>query len=146
MRIPSRAMVALRFVATLVLSALIAQAGWAAAYLGGDRGYLRHHSVGAGVTLAVCVASAVAYVVLRRAAGPVNVTLAVLLAVAVGCQYALGESGVVGVHIFVGVLIAMLGTALTSWTYRHDDGAAPAWVAGAMGSAGSAEGRGRPRA
>jgi hypothetical protein len=128
MRIPSRAMVALRFVATLVLSALIAQAGWAAAYLGGDRGYLRHHSVGAGVTLAVCVASAVAYVVLRRAAGPVNVTLAVLLAVAVGW------------------LIAMLGTALTSWTYRHDDGAAPAWVAGAMGSAGSAEGRGRPRA
>lgn len=125
MRLPSRALMALRFIATVELSAVLAQAGWAAAYVGGERGYLRHHSVGAGVTLAVCGVGAVAYVVLRRAAGVVNVALAVLLAVAVGAQYALGEARVVAPHIFLGVLIAMLATALTSWTYRHDDSVAP---------------------
>ena len=47
-------------------------------------------------------------------------TTAVALAAALGVQYALGESHVIGLHIFFGVLIAMLVTALTSWTYRHD--------------------------
>jgi hypothetical protein len=37
----------------------------------------------------------------------------------VSVQYALGQSGDRALHIFVGVLLAMLGTALTSWTYRH---------------------------
>lgn len=116
---PHPHLVVLRSTATVLLSCLIAQAGWASAFLGGDSQYVRHHQVGAWVTLVVAIASAVVYLVLRRSAGAVNVTLAVLLAAAVGLQVALGESHLRAVHIFVGVLLAMLGTALTSWTYRH---------------------------
>jgi len=75
--------------------------------------------VGAVVVVVVSVLGAVVYLVLRRSAGPVNVGLAVALAVAVGAQYALGSAGMASVHIFWGVLLVMLGTALTSWTYRH---------------------------
>lgn len=109
----------LRTVATLELSALIGQAGWAAAFLGGQREYVVHHEVGALVALVVCLAGAGVYVVLRRSAGPVNVVLSLLLAALVVAQYALGEAGAVSAHIFFGVLLVMTGTALTSWTYRH---------------------------
>lgn len=118
-RMPHPHLIILRSVVTIALSCLIGQAGWAAALLGGEAGYRLHHQVGAWVTLAVCVAGAVVYVVLRRSAGPVNVALAVALAVAAGAQYALGEAASTSAHIFVGVLLVMLGTALTSWTYRH---------------------------
>lgn len=116
---PHPRLVVLRTAATVVLSALIAQAGWASAFLGGEPQYYRYHQVGALVTLAICIASAILYLVLRRSAGPVNVVLAVLVAVLAGVQYGLGEASVVGVHIFLGVLLTMTGTALTSWTYRH---------------------------
>jgi hypothetical protein len=117
--LPHPHLVILRSAATVVLSALVAQAGWAAAFLGGEPGYLRHHRVGAVVTLAVCVATAVIYILLRRSAGPVNVVLAILVAALAGIQYGLAEAAVVGAHVFLGVLLAMTGTALTSWTYRH---------------------------
>ncbi len=124
MKLPSPPMMLLRSVATLEISAVIAQVGWAAAFLGGEERYEAFHSAGALVTIAICGLGALVYVVMRRHAGPVNVTLAVALAVALaaalGVQYALGESHVIGLHIFFGVLIAMLVTALTSWTYRHD--------------------------
>ena len=116
---PPTPLIVLRSVATVVLSALIGQAGWAAAFLGGDDGYRRYHQVGAWATLAVCVAAAVVYLAMRRAAGTVNVVLAVSVAAAASVQYALGEAGATSVHIFLGVLLVMLGTALTSWTYRH---------------------------
>lgn len=116
---PHPHLIILRTAATVVLSCLIAQVGWAAAFLGGEQQYFGYHRVGAWVTLAVTVAGAVVYLALRRSAGPVNVTLAVLLAVAVVVQFTLGEIGETGLHIFLGILIAMLGTALTSWTYRH---------------------------
>ena len=116
---PHPHLVLLRSAATVVLSALIAQAGWAAAYLGGESHYALHYAVGAWITLALTVVSALVYLVLRRSAGPVNVALAVVLALAVAAQFALGHTGQRALHIFVGVLVAMLGTALTSWTYRH---------------------------
>lgn len=118
-RLPHPHLIALRTAATVVLSCLIAQAGWASAFLGGDTGYRAHHRVGAMVTLGVCLGSALLYVVLRRSAGPVNVTLAVLIAVGAGAQFTLGEAGITAQHIFLGILLGMLGTALTSWTYRH---------------------------
>ena len=124
MRLPARPsvpMMVLRSVATVLISAIIAQAGWAAAALGGEPHYWRNHAVGAPITLGLCVAAAVVYVVMRRSAGRVNVALAVGLAVAVAAQYGLGEAHVIGWHVFLGILIAMLVTALTSWTYRHDD-------------------------
>lgn len=115
---PPLPLIVLRSVVTVVLSALIGQAGWAAAFIGGGD-YRTHHRVGAWVTLGLCIAAAVVYVAIKRVAGPVNVTLAVLLAVAASVQFALGQSGQTSVHIFLGVLLVMLGTALTSWTYRH---------------------------
>lgn len=118
-RLPHPHLVTLRSVATVELSCLIGQAGWAAAFLGGDAGFRPHHQVGAWVTLAVCIVGALVYVALRRSAGPVNVTLACLLAVGVSVQYLLGEAAATSMHIFLGVLLVMLGTALTSWTYRH---------------------------
>lgn len=119
MTLPHPHLIVLRSAATLVLSCLIAQAGWASAMLGDDPGYRLHHQVGAWVTLGVCVASALVYLVLRRSAGPVNVTMAVLVALGAVAQFSLGETDRMAVHVFLGVLLAMLGTALTSWTYRH---------------------------
>ena len=116
---PHPHLVVLRSVVTVVLSCLIGQAGWASAILGGQAGYRAHHQVGAWVALGACVASAVVYLILRRSAGTVNVTLAVTLAVAASAQYAIGEAQLTSAHIFSGVLLVMLGTALTSWTYRH---------------------------
>lgn len=118
-RLPHPHLIALRTAATVVLSCLVAQAGWASAFLGGDTGYRAHHRVGAIVTLTACLVSAAVYVILRRSAGPVNLTLAVLVALGAVVQYALGEAMVTAQHIFLGVLLGMLGTALTSWTYRH---------------------------
>ncbi|PFG42686.1 hypothetical protein ATJ88_1356 [Isoptericola jiangsuensis] len=119
--LPHPHLIWLRSAATIVLSCVVAQAGWAAALLGGQPGYLVQHRAGAWVTLAAAVAAAGVYVVLRRSAGPVNVALALAVAVLVAVQVALGELGVDfrSVHIFTGVLLAMLVTALTSWTYRH---------------------------
>lgn len=119
MQLPPPRLIVLRSVATIELSAIIGQAGWAAAFLGGETRYRAYHAAGAAVTLACCALGAVAYALLRRSAGAVNVALASALAVLVGVQYALGESAVTAAHIFLGVLIAMLATALTSWTYRH---------------------------
>lgn len=119
LQMPHPHLVVLRTAVTLVLSCLLGQAGWAAAFLGGEERYYRYHQIGAWVTLAVTVASTIVYLVLRRSAGPVNVTLAVLLAVAVAAQLGLGEAHARSLHIFVGVLVVMLATALTSWTYRH---------------------------
>lgn len=117
--LPHPHLVALRLAATALLSAVISQAGWAAAMLGGEPKYARFHQVGAWVTLAVALLTVLVYVLLRRSAGPVNLWLAVGLGVVVSVQFGLGETGQRGLHIFVGVLVAMLATALTSWTYRH---------------------------
>lgn len=130
-RLPHPHLIVLRTAATVVISCLIAQAGWAAAFLGGEAQYRAYHGVGAIVTLTVCLVSAVVYVIFRRSAGPVNLVMAMLIAVGAVVQYALGEAMATSQHIFLGVLLTMLGTALTSWTYRHslpaeaavDDGA-----------------------
>lgn len=125
--LPHPHLIGLRLAATVLLSAVVGQAGWAAAMLDGGSRYARFHEVGAWVTVTVAVLTALTYVVLRRSAGPVNLWLAVGLAVAIAVQVGLGESGLRAPHIFLGVLIAMLATALTSWTYRHEmpEGAPP---------------------
>lgn len=141
LQLPHPHLVVLRSAATVLLSCIIGQAGWAAAFLDGQGQYFRHHQVGATVTLVVAVGTALVYLVLRRSAGPVNLGLALATAVLVAVQYALGQSGERAMHIFLGVLLAMLGTALTSWTYRH---AMPATVAQGSGpSPGSARRAGR---
>ena len=139
-QLPHPHLIVLRSLATLVLSAVVAQAGWAAAFLGGQGQFTGYHRWGAWVTLTIVVGSALGYAVLRRSAGPVNTTLAVLVALAVVAQVVLGRLGVTSPHIFLGVLIAMLATALTSWTYRHQlDPAVTAPGSGAASRSGSAE-------
>ena len=118
--LPHPHLIILRTVATVIISCIIGQAGWAAAFLGGSGQYFPYHRVGALVAVVVCILGAVVYLVLRRSAGPVNVVLAVALAVGVVAQYSMGTAGMASAHIFWGVLLVMLGTALTSWTYRHE--------------------------
>ena len=117
---PHPHLIILRTVATVIISCIIGQAGWAAAFLGESGDYYPYHQVGAVVAVVVCVLGAMVYLVLRRSAGLVNVVLAVMLAVGAVAQYLLGSAGLASVHIFWGVLLVMLGTALTSWTYRHE--------------------------
>ncbi|MFP5416660.1 MAG: hypothetical protein ACLGHZ_07245 [Actinomycetes bacterium] len=117
--LPHPHLIILRSFVTVALSCLIGQAGWAAAFIGGQGGFRLHHQVGAWITLAVSVLTALAFVILRRSAGVVNVVLAIALVVAVSVQYTLGAAGSTSAHVFFGVLTVMLGTALTSWTYRH---------------------------
>ncbi len=119
MKLPHPHLIILRSAATVVLSCLIGQAGWAAAFLGDAGDYFQHHRIGAWVTLTVSILGALVYLVLRRSAGVVNVTLAVGLALVVTVQVLLGQAGAASAHIFLGILLVMLGTALTSWTYRH---------------------------
>jgi hypothetical protein len=116
---PHPHLIILRSVATVLLSLIIAQAGWASALLGGAGDYLRQHQIGAWLTLSFAMVTAIAYLVLRRSAGPVNVGLAIAAAVAITVQFTLGMLEVRAVHIFLGILIVGLTTALTSWTYRH---------------------------
>lgn len=117
--LPHPHLIVLRTAATLVLSAVIAQAGFAAAALGGDRSYFAFHAGNAYVTMTLTIGAAVAYTVLRRTAGPVLLSLAWAMVAAVVVQAVLGRLGIADFHIFFGVLTAMLATALTSWTYRH---------------------------
>lgn len=108
----------LRSLVTVELSLLIGQAGWAAAGLGRDPGWLSLHALFALPTLAVAVLTLIGHLVLRRTAGPVCLGLAAAVTVMTTAQYVLGEGQVLDVHIFTGVLTLMVATALTSWTYR----------------------------
>src|SRR6476619_5882150 len=117
--LPHPHLIVLRTAATLVISAVIAQAGFAAAAIGRDKSWLAFHAIGAWLALVLAIGCAVCFIVLRATAGPVLMWLAVALAAAITVQFSLGRLGIADAHIFLGVLIAMLATALTSWTYRH---------------------------
>lgn len=55
---PHRHLIVLRSAVTIALSCLIAQAGWASAFLGGEAQYRAFHAIGAWVSLSVCVINA----------------------------------------------------------------------------------------
>lgn len=118
--LPHPHLIWLRSAVTLLISAVIGQAGFAAAAIGKrDKGYLVFHAIGAGVTITLAIACAICFTVLRRTAGRVLLWLAWLTAAAIVVQFTLGKLEIADVHIFLGVLIAMLTTAVTSWTYRR---------------------------
>lgn len=117
--LPHPHLIWLRSAATLLISAVIAQAGFAAAAIGRDKSYFVFHSINAGVTLTLGIACAICFTVLRRTAGPVLLWLAWATGVAIIVQFVLGMLEIADLHVFLGVLIAMLATALTSWAYRH---------------------------
>ncbi|MFV0460585.1 MAG: hypothetical protein ACK5MT_17655 [Actinomycetales bacterium] len=112
-------LIVLRTAATVVLSCLIGQAGFAAAGLGRNPAWFGWHETGAVVTVCACLVSLVLYLLLRRIGGSVLMGLAVATTVMVLVQVGFAEAGWKDVHIFWGVLTVMVGTALTSWTYRH---------------------------
>ncbi len=113
-------LIILRSVATLLLSAIIAQFGFASAFLGGKgQAFYAIHSVLGFVVLGLCLAGLVVYLVLRRTAGPVLIGMAIALVIMAALQVLLAELGIKDLHIFNGILTAMMATALTSWTYRH---------------------------
>jgi hypothetical protein len=118
--LPHPHLIWLRSAATLVISAVIGQAGFAAAAIGRrDKSYFFFHAIGAGLTLTLAIGCAICFTVLRRTAGRVLLWLAWATAAAVVVQFGLGKLEIADWHIFLGVLIAMLTTALTSWTYRR---------------------------
>ncbi len=117
--LPHPHLIWLRTAATLLISAVIAQAGFAAAFIGRDKSYFPYHAIGAGVTLTLAIGCAICFTVLRTTAGPVLLWLVWTTAAAIVVQFVLGKLEIADVHVFLGVLIAMLATALTSWTYRH---------------------------
>ncbi|WP_133754407.1 hypothetical protein ACF3NT_07980 [Naumannella halotolerans] len=119
MRWPGRELVVLRTAVTIVLSLLIGQAGWAAAFLGGDPAWYDQHRFFAPVTAIAAVLMGLCFVAYRRTAGGVLLGLAALVVVMIFAQYLIGTLGMAAPHIFLGVLTAMAGTALTSWTYRR---------------------------
>ncbi len=117
--LPHPHLIVLRSAATLLICAVIGQAGFAAAAIGRDKSWFAFHAIGAWLTLVLAIGCAVCFIVLRRTAGPVLLWLAVALAAAITVQFTLGRLEIADLHIFLGVLIAMLATALTSWTYRR---------------------------
>lgn len=117
--LPHPHLIALRSAATLVISAVLGQAGFAAAAIGREKSWFAWHVAGSWVTLVLAIGCAVCYTALRRTAGTVLLGLAWATAAAIVVQFTLGRLEIADVHIFLGVLVAMLATALTSWTYRH---------------------------
>lgn len=117
--LPHPHLIVLRTAATLVISAVIGQAGFAAAAIGREKSWFLFHAIGAWLTLALAIGCALCFTVLRRTAGRVLLWLAWAQAAAITVQFTLGRLEIADVHIFLGVLIAMLATALTSWTYRR---------------------------
>ncbi len=113
-------LIILRSVVTVVLSAIIGQFGFAAAFLGGGgQVYYAIHSVLGWIVLGLCVAGLAVYLGLRRTAGPVLIVMAIILVIMAALQILLAQLGIKDFHIFNGILTAMMATALTSWTYRH---------------------------
>ena len=75
--LPHPHLIWLRSAATLVISAVIGQAGFAAAAIGRrDKSYFFFHAIGAGLTLTLAIGCAICFTVLRRTAGRVLLWLA----------------------------------------------------------------------
>ena len=111
--------IALQTEATLLMSVAIGQAGFAAAFIGGQKGYKAVHAINAWLVVAATVVLLVTAVVYARRGGPrwpAAASLGLLVVEAV--QITLGEVELVAVHVFLGVLFVSMATALTSYLFR----------------------------
>ncbi|MBA8794983.1 heme A synthase [Friedmanniella endophytica] len=112
-------LIALQTVATIFLAFAIGQAGWAAAFLTGGKGFKHVHEIGGMAMAVVAVVMLVVAVVYVRSGGPRwSVVAAVLLVVGVLLQITLGELKVAAVHIFFGVLYIAGATVYISYLFR----------------------------
>jgi len=110
----------LRLLSTLLLGVAVAQAGFGSGYLGGSRGLLALHFGNAFLVVGMVVACLVAAVIYRRAGGPTwPATFAAALLAVAAVQILLGESSIVGAHVFLGVLYLCAVTVYCSYLWRH---------------------------
>jgi heme A synthase len=109
----------LRIVSTLLLAFAVAQAGLGAGYLDGAKPLLIAHATNAFAVLVLALVSTVFGWNLRRSGNPAwTFYLPLTLVVAVGVQMSLGFAGVLGGHVFFGVLVLCTTTAYCSYAWR----------------------------
>jgi hypothetical protein len=110
----------LRILATVLLGFAIGQAGLGSGYLDGARGLLIAHATNAFAVLVLTLLSTIFGFNYRRAGGPGWVFFLPLAMLAMaGIQVTLGFAGVLGFHVFWGVLYLCTATAFCSYTWRH---------------------------
>ena len=110
----------LRILATVLLGFAIGQAGLGSGYLDGVDGLLIAHATNAFAVLVLTLLSTIFGFNYRRAGGPGWVFfLPLAMLVMVGIQITLGFAGILGFHVFWGVLYLCTATAFCSYTWRH---------------------------
>lgn len=110
----------LRILSTVLLGFALGQAGLGSGYLDGVRGLLIAHATNAFAVLVLTALSAIFGFNYRRAGGPNWAFFLPLAMVAMaGIQITLGFAGVLGFHVFWGVLYLCVATAFCSYTWRH---------------------------
>ncbi len=110
----------LRILSTLLLAFAVAQAGLGSGYLEGGRGLLIAHATNAFAVLVLTLLSTIFGFNYRRAGGPGWVFFLPLAMLAMaGIQITLGFAGILGFHVFWGVLYLCVATAFCSYTWRH---------------------------
>ena len=110
----------LRILSTVLLAFAVAQAGLGSGYLDGVGVLLIAHVTNAFAVLVLTVLSAIFGFNYRRAGGPGWAFFLPLAMVAMaGIQITLGFSGILGFHVFWGVLYLCVATAFCSYTWRH---------------------------
>ncbi len=115
----------LRVLSTVLLAFAVAQAGFGSGYLDGTPALLVAHEINAFAVLALCLVAAVLGWTYRRAGAPGwTFVLPLVLVVAAALQMTLGFVGVLGGHVFLGVLILCTVTAYCSYSYRLAPGSA----------------------
>jgi hypothetical protein len=110
----------LRILATVLFAFAVAQAGLGSGYLDGVGVLLIAHATNAFAVLVLTVLSAIFGFNYRRAGGPGWAFFLPLAMVAMaGIQITLGFAGILGFHVFWGVLYLCTATAFCSYTWRH---------------------------
>ena len=110
----------LRILSTVLLGFAIGQAGLGSGYLDGVRGLLIAHATNAFAVLVLTLLSTIFGFNYRRAGGPGWVFFLPLAMLAMaGIQVTLGFAGILGFHVFWGVLYLCTATAFCSYTWRH---------------------------
>jgi hypothetical protein len=123
----------LRILSTILLAFAVAQAGLGSGYLDGMKALLIAHATNAFAVAVLTVLSAIFGFNYRRGGGPGWVFFLPLAMVGmVGIQLTLGFAGMLGFHVFWGVLYLCTATAFCSYTWRHRPTAAAQSTAGAV--------------
>jgi hypothetical protein len=118
-RVPRWPYLLCRATSAVVALLAVAQAAFAGGFLSGHYDMLRMHLVTAATMVAASVVQAVGVVFLRRAGGPRSVLLLGLaFPLILATQGALGMGRVVGLHVPLGVLVAVGALRLSAWVWR----------------------------